>query len=91
MRNRLGWRGHFNSIESGFAKRPARSSKENTPDPTTLAACWQALKDGVVFAIDRQDRRPALTAGPQKDVAGHYQRFLVCEKNALAGACRGNR
>ena len=49
----------------------------------------QALVDGVVLAVDRQDR-DARRAGPvHHEAAGHHEHFLVGEGDGLAGVDGG--
>ena len=67
------------------AKRPAGRGQDEPADlgrPTAV----QALMDGVVLAVDRQDRHAAGAARRiHHQAAGHDQHFLVGERDGLAG------
>src|SRR5437763_10233838 len=78
------------------AKRSARRRQENSSNPRRL---WQtrvvrreALEDGIVLAVDRQERCAAVANGRHEQLTADDERFLVGEQNPLAGArCRERR
>ncbi len=52
---------------------------------------WQALEDGIVLAVDRQQLAPPSRTRGHEQSAGQHQRFLVREQDALAGSRRRQR
>ena len=58
---------------------------------TRPAVMGQALKDGVMFAIDRQQLGAALPYRAHEKGSGCDKRFLVGQKHPLAGPGRGKR
>ena len=51
----------------------------------------QALENRVVFAVDRQQYRPAFAHRLDEQRAGHHEGFFVREQHTLAGARGGKR
>ena len=69
------------------AEGPARRREDQAPQLARPAAV-QALVDGVVLAVDRQNRDAAAARRVHDETAGHHQHFLVGEANRLAGVDR---
>ncbi len=77
------------NIRGGRAQeRPARRGEQHAPHAGGATAA-HALKDRVVLAVDRNQRRAALAHRLHEQRAGHDQRFLVRQQDALAGARGG--
>ena len=78
-------------------KRSARSRKNDPPHAlrtrTGRDRGGEALEDGVVLAVDRDELAPLARAASISRLPGHHQRFLVGEQQALAGArrCKGRQ
>ena len=65
------------------AKRSARRGENQPPDLAPVTAV-QALVDGVVLAVDRENRHAAAARGLRHQRARHDQHFLVGERDRLA-------
>ena len=78
----------------GISGRSAGAGQQDLADPRpgqiaetglALHVDRQALEDGVVFAVDGQQLGAMLAHRLHEEGAGHHQRLLVGQQNALAG------
>ena len=72
------------------AERAAGGGEQDAADAgrarTTVVTGGQALEDGVVLAVDGQQRRAVHARQFRQHRAGQHHRFLVGQQQALAGA-----
>ena len=88
-------RGGGDSLRRPGPERPARSGQDQTPNGTARihagSAIRQALEDGIVLAVDRQQRDAGLAAGSAEKRAGHDDGFLVGQQHRACAARRRQR
>ena len=71
-------------------KRPSGSGEDQTSDARRIAA-FEALENGVVLAVDREDVQAARRRGAHDDLAGHHQDFLAGDGQVFSGFERSER
>ena len=79
-----------------LAERPPRRGQEDAANAgfggIARIGRRKALKDGIVLAVDRKQRRAALGRGRHENRASDHEGLLVRKQNALAGErCRKRR
>ena len=88
-------RGGGNSLRRPGPERPARGGKDQASDGTARihasSAIRQALEDGIVLAVDRQQRDTGLAAGGAKKRASHDNGFLVGQQHRTRPTRRRQR
>src|SRR5277367_6364053 len=83
MRQGLFWCDLGKFGQRQFAKWTARRGEDQAADFGAFPAA-QALVDGVVFAVDGQQRDPAAFYGGHDDFAGGDQDFFIGQRDVLA-------
>ena len=88
MLQRLLRRHRVERLARPLAKGTARSGQDEPPDIRRIVPA-QALVNGVVLAVHRQDVHAAPLRRRHHQAAGHHQHFLVGQRHRLAGLdCR---
>ena len=64
-------------------ERAARAGQNQPRDLAAVAAALQALENGGMFAVHRQDLRAVRLRRRHDQLAGTHQRFLVGQRNAF--------
>jgi hypothetical protein len=89
-------RGHRGErLERGVTERPTGGGQQQLAHAAAVEAAreasGQALEDGVVLRIDRQQLGTTGRDGIHEQPPGHHQRLLVGEQDAPTGTRRGQR
>ncbi len=90
MRQRLLDRDGAHLFGRKAAERPTGGGQDEAAHLAGLLPA-QALPDGAVLAIHRQDRDAVVARGLHDEVAGHHQRLLVGQRDGFPGANGGQR
>ncbi len=94
--DQFGWRSAcfegrgFELLRCPGAERPARRGQNDALDIIAVAAA-ERLKQRVVLAVDRQDRRAGRRGAAHEEAAGANQTFLVGKRDRCAALDRGKR
>ena len=79
--------GHALQLRIGHAEERAAGAGQDQPlDLPLVTAALQALKDGGVLAVHRNDLRAVLFGGGHHQLTGTHQRFLVGKGDAPSKA-----
>ncbi len=90
--NRLLWSNFVKFVQRLDSERSTRTSQQDPPDLPAANANpvpgWHALKDSVMFAVDRQQFALAFSNFLHQNLPGHHQCFLVGQQNPFTASGR---
>ena len=86
---RAGFTSRISSLEE-FPQRTSRGS-QNEPVHVFLAVSFKRLKDGAVFAVDRQNVDAVSAGFLLHQSSGHHHRLFVRQRDVFPRAYRGER